>query len=78
VADDGPGLVDETLSRSGGIGLRNTRERLRQLYGDSASLTVENGESGGAVVTMALPYHVAPGIAEGEVMEVHALYSSDR
>lgn len=78
VADDGPGLVDETLSHGGGIGLRNTRERLRQLYGDSASLTVENGESGGAVVTMALPYHVAPGIAEGEVIEVHALYSSDR
>ena len=78
VADDGPGLVDETPSRSGGIGLRNTRERLRQLYGDSASLSAENGESGGAVVTIELPYHVAPGIAEGEVMEVHALYHADR
>lgn len=78
VADDGPGLVDETLSQTGGIGLRNTRERLRQLYGDSASLSVENGECGGAVVTIALPYHVAPGIAEGEVMEVHALDHVDR
>lgn len=78
VADDGPGLAGETPSQSGGIGLRNTRERLRQLYGDNASLSVENGERGGAVVTMALPYHAAPGIAEGEVMEIHALYNVDR
>src|SRR5215469_6742809 len=77
VTDDGPGLVDETLSQSSGIGLRNTRERLRQLYGDNANLSVENGERGGAVVTMALPYHLAPGTSECEVMEVHALYNSD-
>jgi two-component system LytT family sensor kinase len=73
VTDDGPGLVDETLSQSAGIGLRNTRERLRQLYGEGATLSVENGERGGAVVTMALPYHLAPGTSECEVMEVHAL-----
>jgi sensor histidine kinase YesM len=73
VTDDGPGLADETLSQSGGIGLRNTRERLRQLYGEGATLSVENGERGGAVVTMALPYHLAPGMSEREVMEVHAL-----
>jgi LytS/YehU family sensor histidine kinase len=73
VTDDGPGLVDETLSQSAGIGLRNTRERLRQLYGEGATLSVENGERGGAVVTMALPYHLAPGTSEYEVMEVHAL-----
>jgi sensor histidine kinase YesM len=77
VEDDGPGLVDETLSRRGGIGLSNTRERLWQLYGQGASLTVENGERGGAVVTIALPYHLAPGISESEVMEVHALHHSD-
>lgn len=78
VEDDGPGLVDETLSLSSGIGLRNTRERLRQLYKEAATLSVENSERGGAVVTMSLPYHPAPGIAETEVMEVHALHDSDR
>jgi sensor histidine kinase YesM len=78
VEDDGPGLVDETLSLSSGIGLKNTRERLRQLYGDAGSLSVENSERGGAVVTMSLPYHLAPGISETEVMEVHALHDSDR
>ena len=78
VEDDGPGLVDETLSLSSGIGLKNTRERLRQLYGDAGSLSVENSERGGAVVTMSLPYHLAPEISETEVMEVHALHDSDR
>jgi sensor histidine kinase YesM len=77
VEDDGPGLVDETLARSGGIGLSNTRERLWQLYREGASLTVENGERGGAAVTLALPYHLAPGVSESEVMEVHALHDSD-
>jgi len=78
VEDDGPGLIDEAPSSSAGIGLSNTRARLRQLYGDAASLRVENGERGGAVVTMALPYHLAPGASEGEVMEIHALHNADR
>jgi two-component system LytT family sensor kinase len=78
VEDDGPGLADETLSHSGGIGLANTRARLQQLYGDAASLSVENGERGGAVVTMVLPYRLAPGTSEGEVMEIHALHNVDR
>jgi LytS/YehU family sensor histidine kinase len=78
VEDDGPGLADETRPRAGGIGLSNTRERLRQLYGNGASLTVENGERRGAVVTIALPYHLAPESSESEVMEIHALHDSDR
>ena len=53
------------------------RERLRQLYGEGSTLSVENGERGGAVVTMALPYHLAPGTSEGEVMEVHIGNSRD-
>lgn len=78
VEDDGPGLVDEMLSLSGGIGLRNTRERLRQLYREASTFSVENSERGGAVVTMSLPYRLATGISETEVMEVHALHDSDR
>ncbi len=55
VADDGPGLGAADLSEGRGIGLANTRARLLQLYGDAASLKVENGERG-VVATMTLPY----------------------
>jgi len=59
VRDDGPGLPAAGAGEGHGIGLANTRARLAQLYGDDASLAVENGDLGGAVATMILPYHVA-------------------
>ncbi len=77
VADDGPGLSPSSLS-GGGIGLPNTRARLHQLYGDAAQLTMENGEQGGALVTMILPFHVAPADSDMELMEVHAFHGDDR
>jgi signal transduction histidine kinase len=57
VQDDGPGLPDPATPEAEGIGLSNTRARLRQLYGDSGMLTLGNDPGGGAVVTMLLPYH---------------------
>jgi sensor histidine kinase YesM len=78
VGDDGPGLPPVDSAQGWGIGLSNTRARLDQLYGDSARLTVENGERGGAVATMVVPYHVAPGVSETEAMEMHALDDVDR
>jgi hypothetical protein len=47
-----------------GLGLANTRARLRQLYGEAGELRVGNvpGPSparAGAVVTLVLPYHLA-------------------
>ena len=67
VRDDGPGLPPG--GESPGIGLMNTRARLRQLYGDAAKLTLENGAQGGAVATLILPY---------ERLEVHVLDPVDR
>ena len=63
-----------------GIGLANTRARLRQLYGDAASLTLENGANGGAVATLTLPYRADPDPAApvAEELEVHALEAVDR
>lgn len=58
VTDDGPGLPPAEPARRG-IGLDNTRARLRQLYGDRASLSIANREVTGAVVTVVVPYHVA-------------------
>ncbi len=73
VQDDGPGLPPANSSIGRGIGLTNTRARLTQLYGDAGRLVIANGEHGGALVTMILPYRVMPGVAETEMMEVHAL-----
>jgi sensor histidine kinase YesM len=78
VQDDGPGFPKGDSSQGRGIGLTNTRTRLHQLYGDGAKLTGENGERGGAIVIMLLPYHLAPESSGREVVEVHALHNADR
>ncbi len=63
VADDGPGLgQSKSLSLSSeGIGLANTRARLKQLYGSRQSLSIENRPQGGASVRLHLPFHSAAG-----------------
>jgi len=80
VRDDGPGLPPEPQEKIGearGIGLANTRERLRQLYGDAASLTLDNDPRGGAVATLVLPYRVETVKDNSEVMEIHDLAHVD-
>jgi two-component system, LytTR family, sensor kinase len=61
VRDDGPGFAPERAAADRGIGLSNTRARLAQLHGDAARLTIEPGPTGGAIVTMRLPYRLADG-----------------
>jgi len=80
VQDDGPGFSSEgpVEKHSTGIGLTNTRARLKQLYGEEARLTTGNGEPRGAVVTITIPYHAVPGTFETEVMELHALHDANR
>jgi two-component system LytT family sensor kinase len=74
VADDGPGLGTADLAKCHGIGLANTRARLHQLYGEEASLKVENGERG-VVATMTMPYRAAD---ETQGIDLHAFDSPDR
>jgi two-component system, LytTR family, sensor kinase len=57
VIDNGPGLPNGTLPPTEGVGLRNTRMRLAQLYGSDQSLTLRTGEGGGLVAEVSLPYH---------------------
>jgi two-component system LytT family sensor kinase len=57
VRDNGPGLG--TGKPQQGVGLRNTEARLEQLYGEEASIALASPPSGGAVVTLRLPYHTA-------------------
>jgi two-component system LytT family sensor kinase len=62
VEDDGTGLPPGwDLERNGGVGLNNTRERLRWLYGDAAhTLEVSDGPAGrGVRVDIILPFHRA-------------------
>jgi two-component system LytT family sensor kinase len=42
-----------------GVGLTNTRERLAQLYGDAAQLSLVAAEGGGTLASIALPFHTA-------------------
>jgi LytS/YehU family sensor histidine kinase len=52
VEDDGPGLP---LDLEEGIGLANTRARLRQLYDDDHLFEIQGAPAGGARVTVELP-----------------------
>lgn len=60
VVDDGPGISDRSrpAERRGGVGLRNTRERLAVLYGDSYRFAVLNSHPG-LRVEMGLPLETA-------------------
>ena len=62
VRDDGPGLSGP--GGGGGVGLRNTRQRLEQLYGDQFSFELRNADGGGTVVSISLPFHTHPLNAE--------------
>ena len=77
VRDDGPGFLSAAEHRDG-IGLTNTRERLRRLYGESASLTLKNTEPRGAAAIMTLPYRPAACAADAETLVLHAVHGTDR
>ena len=53
VEDDGPGLP--MLNFREGVGMSNTRLRLRQLYGKECSFQMQNNPQGGLVVTLQIP-----------------------
>ena len=60
VRDNGRGLpmVRERGGREG-VGVRNTRARLQQMYGDACRLELANGAEGGVAARVVLPYHAA-------------------
>jgi len=58
VVDDGPGLPPAAMNGNGrGVGLRNTRERLKVLYGDAHAVQVGDAAPG-LCVEMRLPLEV--------------------
>jgi signal transduction histidine kinase len=52
IADSGVGFAPTTR---GGVGLTNLRERLRLLFGDSASLEISDAPGAGSRVSVSLP-----------------------
>jgi signal transduction histidine kinase len=64
VRDDGPGMAAPSPAPGSGTGLRNTEERLSQLYGPSGRLSVRSGTARGTTVTVEIPIGGAGGVAE--------------
>lgn len=61
VSDDGPGLSQISSESDGsafsqGVGISNIRNRLQQIYTDEYKLSFYNGEAGGLIVTVEIPY----------------------
>lgn len=50
---------DGSPAWSEGVGLRNTRDRLRHLYGDAQDLSMQAREGGGAVISIVMPLRLA-------------------
>lgn len=74
VRDNGPGIDRSAVvpgngngagpspardTSAGGVGLRNTRARLEQLYGADQRLTLQPAPTGGTIAEIVLPYHTA-------------------
>ena len=57
LSDTGPGLGNgKSEHKSCGVGLKNTRERLQQLYGDDQAFTLAPNEPSGLIITINLPF----------------------
>ena len=59
LSDTGPGLGNgDGHKKSTGVGLKNTRERLQQLYGEDQAFTLAPNEPSGLTITINIPYEV--------------------
>jgi two-component system, LytTR family, sensor kinase len=60
IKDDGPGMNGAGSNSAGqGIGLSNTRERLRQMFGENQQVELLNLPGGGFTATLKFPYQEA-------------------
>jgi LytS/YehU family sensor histidine kinase len=59
IGDNGPGLQSGwRMEESEGIGLANTSERLKHLYGSEHRFDLRNGAEGGLTVAITIPFRV--------------------
>jgi sensor histidine kinase YesM len=66
VSDNGPGLIPESAKTAEGgnerrerIGLNNTQERLRKLYGENHQFDLTGNARGGVTARLSIPFRVA-------------------
>jgi two-component system, LytTR family, sensor kinase len=57
IADNGPGPGLNGGEPGSGVGLRNTNERLRAMYGTGYAVTLREGVNGGTQADVSIPYH---------------------
>jgi two-component system, LytTR family, sensor kinase len=56
----GLGLMDSAVTFGRGVGLSNIRDRLAHLYGAGQEFSIGNRATGGAEVTLRVPYRTSP------------------
>jgi signal transduction histidine kinase len=67
VSDDGPGLQSGWhIEESGGIGLANTVERLKRLYGPDQRFELRGGVAGGVTASFVIPFREGRGSARSQ------------
>ena len=58
ISDNGPGVeLDEEEMMTNGIGLRNVRERLKEIYRDQYQMKIDTGLGNGFRIELILPKH---------------------
>jgi two-component sensor histidine kinase len=62
VRDNGDGLSNSGVPAQEGIGLSNTRSRLRHLYGENCRLELAPAEGGGLEARVNIPFHTSPSL----------------
>lgn len=60
VRDDGGGINPDVKPKASGIGLANTRARLKKLYGAAHRFDMSPADGGGLMVTVTIPFHTVP------------------
>jgi signal transduction histidine kinase len=70
VSDNGAGLDSDGAVKEG-IGISNTRARLRELYGPQHRFELVRGDQGGVRVEISIPFHQAQG--EGKAQHKKAV-----
>jgi two-component system LytT family sensor kinase len=63
VRDNGPPLEEQKLRADEGIGLRNTRARLSQLYGSAQALALRTSGDGGVIAEVTIPFRTSAAVA---------------
>ncbi|HEY8164686.1 MAG TPA: histidine kinase [Gemmatimonadaceae bacterium] len=64
ITDNGPGIRQEEMELSSGVGVRTTRARLQQLYGDDQSIKFDSLPGGGASVSISIPLRLQNDLIE--------------